>query len=347
MTINLNKTKDFVTKPGLFKYITDYDVFAKYITDQEIVCGKNIHSPLRKREENPSFGFFLGDGNELCFHDFTLKLKGDCVKFVMVLFNLSYFEALSKIATDFNMEDDFIVKKFEKVDNKLSVNTCRDKALENVSYKYTLGKKKRNWNNNDLKYWRQFGITLETLKRYNVEPISHIFMSGYPLKVDDYSYCFIERKDNIETYKIYQPFNKNYKWLSSHDESVWQGWSQLPTYGKTLIITKSLKDVMAIYEVLGVFAVSLQAEGVGPKPNVIRNLIQSFEHVFVFYDNDYDKEVNWGQSFGKKLADEYYLKNIFIDEKYKSKDFSDLIKNHGISKAKEIGEELIFSEIYF
>jgi hypothetical protein len=347
MTINLNKTKEFVTKELLFKYITDYDVFAKYITDQQIVCGRNIYSPLRKREENPSFGFFLGEGNELCFHDFTLKLRGDCVKFVMVLFNLTHFEALSKIATDFDMENDFIVKKFDKGISKSTVNTCKDKALENVVYKYPLGKRRRNWNNNDLKYWAQFGISLSTLKRYNVEPISHVFVNGTPITTDDYSYCFIEHKDGIETYKIYQPFNKDYKWLSSHDDSVWQGWSQLPTYGETLVITKSLKDVMSLYEVLDVFAVSLQAEGVSPKPDIMRNLIRSFKNVIILYDNDYDKETNWGQLWARKLADEYFLHNVCIHRGYESKDFSDLVKNVGVAEAQKIGLHLLYEGIYF
>ena len=81
----------------------------KYI-NEEIVPGKQILSPFRN-ENNPSFGLFIGDGGEICFKDFKLG-GGDCITFVKTLFNLTYFEACSKIAIDFGMGDDFIVKKY-------------------------------------------------------------------------------------------------------------------------------------------------------------------------------------------------------------------------------------------
>ncbi len=334
MTINLNKK--LVSEDALFRYIDHYDVYAKYIPDQEVTFGKNIYSPLRKRESNPSFGFFTGENGVMCFNDMTLKQMGNSVKFTMMLFNLSYFEALSKIATDFDMADDFIVKKFNKQNYGETINTCKDQVMSKTMYKFDLAKKRRNWQNYDLEFWKQYGISLETLKKYNVEPISHVFINGAAVSVEKYAYCFIEHKDNKETYKIYQPFSKDYKWLNSHNDSVWQGWQQLPLKGEVLIITKSLKDVMCINEVLGYDAVALQSENVLPKQNVITELKKRFEVIILFYDNDYDKEINWGKEFSNRLAEEFLLFDICIDEKYKSKDFSDLVKNKGIFEAKEI-----------
>lgn len=347
MTINLNKT--YLTKEKLFKYIEDYDVFAKYI-NQEIIVGKNIHSPFRT-ELRPSFGFFLGENNELCFHDFTLRLKGDCIKFVEILFNLTYYEALSKIAIDFGMKDDFYVKNLEPLKISLNtanlpinLNTSKEKALSKVIYKFSLGKKRRDWEPHDIIYWSDFGISLKTLKKYNVEPISHILFNNNPIKAEKYAYCFIEIKDGIETYKIYQPFSKDYKWLSTHNESVWQGWNQLPKEAQheVLIITKSLKDVMSIDENTPYHAVALQCENVLPKKHVVEELQKRFYNIFILYDNDYDKEQNWGQIFSKALEEETGIESIKIDEEYKSKDFSDLIKNKGVKKATDILEnELI------
>ena len=334
MTINLNKK--LVSEDALFKYIDHYDVYAKYIPDQEVNYGKNIYSPLRKKEKNPSFGFFPGENNTMCFNDMTLRLKGNSVKFTMVLFNLNYFEALSKIATDFDMADDFIIKSFTKQNYGETINNCKDQVMSKTFYKFKLGKKRRNWENYDLNFWSDFGISLNTLKKYNVEPISHVFVNDNIVPVEKYAYCFIEWKDGVETYKIYQPFSKEYKWLNSHDDSVWQGWNQIPLKGEVLIITKSLKDVMAINEITGYDAVSLQSENVSPKENVMNDLKKRFETVVLFYDNDYDKEVNWGQEFSKKLAEEFLLFTTCIDEKYKSKDFSDLVKNVGIFNARQI-----------
>ena len=341
--INLNK--QFLTKERLMKYLTDYEVFAKYI-NQEIILGKNIYSPFRN-EKKPSFGFFEGEGREICFNDFTLRLKGDCIKFVQVNFNLSYYEALSKIAIDFDMGDDFHVKKIEEFKTSKNtttinnVNTSREHALSKTMFKYPLGKKKRDWEPYDLIYWKDFGISLKTLKKYNVEPISHTIVSGFPIVADKYAYCFIELKDGVETYKIYQPFNENYKWLNSHDDSVWQGWNQLPecAEGNTLIITKSLKDVMAIDENTDCYAVALQSENVMPKNHVVSKLKENFESCLILYDNDFDKEENWGQSFASALEMEIGVYSVKIDSKYQSKDFSDLIKNKGLSEAVKIFDE--------
>lgn len=339
MVINLNKK--LVSEDELFKYIDHYDVYAKYIPDQEVTFGKNIYSPLRKRENNPSFGFFQGESGVMCFNDMTLKLKGNSVKFTMILFNLNYFEALSKIAIDFDMADDFIVKKFNKQNYGETINTCKDQVMSKMIYKFNLAKKRRNWQPYDLDFWKQFGISLDTLKKYKVEPITYIFIDNTPIPVEKYAYCFIEHKDGKETYKIYQPFSKDYKWLSSHDDSVWQGWDQLPLKGETLIITKSLKDVMSINEVLNYDAVALQSENVLPKQNVIGELKKRFENIFLFYDNDFDKETNWGQEFSKRLSKEFLLFEIKIDDKWKIKDFSDLVKDKGEFEARKIFENEI------
>lgn len=337
--INLNK--EFLTKEKLMKYLTDYEVYSKYI-NQEIIVNKNIYSPFRS-ESNPSFGFFLGESGEICFHDFKLRLKGDCIRFVQILYNLTYYEALSMIAVDFDMAEDFYIKKVSRVrtltdTSNENLNQSREKALSKVMYKFTLGKKRREWQPHDLLYWKDFGISLKTLKKYNVEPISHTIVNGFPIVADKYAYCFIELKDGIETYKIYQPFSEDYKWLNTHNESVWQGWDQLPISAEasTLIITKSLKDVMAIDENTDCYAVSLQSENVMPKNHVVAELKERFGTCMILYDNDFDKEENWGQILGKALSEAIGVFNIKIDSKHQSKDFSDLIKNKNVTRAVEI-----------
>ena len=343
MTINLNKQN--VTKEALLKYISDYDIYKRYILNEDVIVGKKIHSPFRT-ESNPSFGFFVGESGEICFNDFTLRLKGDCVKFVMILFDLTYYEALSKIAIDFNMEDDFYVKKLNigKAAGDFTISS-KDQALVKTMYKFSLGKVKRNWEIQDMQYWQQYGISLKTLTKYNVEPISHIIIGDKPITCDKHAYAFIERKDGVETYKIYQPYSKDYKWLNSHNDSIWQGWEQLPVsdYSGTLVITKSLKDVMAITEHTDCHAVALQCENVLPKVNVIEELRERFGMVIILYDNDYDKEENWGQIFAKQLEEKTGFLSRVIDSKHQSKDFSDLIKNVGVSKAIEIFDKEITS----
>lgn len=330
---NLNDNKPLISKSEILKHFNELEIFQYYI-DDEIMLGKAILSPLR-REKNPSFGFFVGEGNEICFNDFKLG-KGDFIQFIRLRDGLTYFEALSKIANDFNLQDNYVCKKYTK--------ECNDKAKtkiikEDVLSKYTkseLGKKAREWQSHDVLFWRQFGIGKETLDFFNVQPISFIFIGDKCFPADKYAYCFIETKDGVETYKIYQPFSENYKWINNHDESVWQGWSQLPESGEILIITKSLKDVMSLYEVAKLPAISMQAENMLPKRHVFQQLESRFKSIELLYDNDFDKNPNWGRVFADKFAKEFGLVDSFIPDKHQSKDFSDLIKNYGKEQAKHI-----------
>jgi len=336
MVINLNKK--FVTKKALLEELTDIEIYQMYLPEQ-FVFNKTILSPLRD-EETPSFGFFIGENGEICFKDFLLG-AGDCIKFVQLKFGLDFFEAMSKIVLDAGLEGQFIIKNTFKTNINTSIQSkSREKMISTIN-SFKLGKKRREFNLYDFSFWSLFGITHKTLLKYRVEPVSHLFYGDKIVIADKLAYAFEERKDGNITYKIYQPNNEHYKWINNHNESVWQGWEQLPEKGELLIITKSLKDVMSINDVCGIPAVSLQAEGVMPKEQVIDELKSRFEIIFLLYDNDYDKEINWGREFGAKIATKYDIGQIEIHKSYKSKDFSDLVAAKGKKIAKEVLMELI------
>jgi Crassvirales DNA primase len=340
MVIDLNKEKQLISKEAILKFITDLEIYQKYLdSNEEIMVGKPILSPLR-RENNPSFALFLSRGSgEILFKDFLLG-AGDCIKFVQMKLGLTYFEALSRIATDFDLADDYRCKKMDKIDFTATRTDflTRENVLSRVT-PFKLRKKKRPFALHDIMYWQSFGISVATLEKYNVEAVDYMFINDKIHKADKHAYCFIEAKDYVETYKIYQPFNENYKWINGHNDAVWQGWEQLPAKGDLLIVTKSLKDVMSLYEVAGISAVSLQSENVLPKKHVFEDLKDRFSLHYLLYDNDFDKEVNWGKKFGDKIAQQFGLIDLYIPDKYKCKDFSDLVKKHGREKAKYILEQ--------
>lgn len=340
--INLNKHT--VTKELLLQEIDEVQIFSKY-SNKEVLLGEVMLSPLRK-ENRPSFGYFVGENNEIYFKDFVLG-GGDCIKFVQLKYGLSYFEALSKIAIDFKLEDKFLVKQVTNVNDMANdPHHCKGDIIMNSS-PILLEKKRRAWQGYDYAYWLQYGITKKVLERYNVEPISYMFINGTPIKVDKFAYCFIEHKDKRETYKIYQPYSKEYKWRSNHNSSIWQGWEQLPDKGEVLFITKSLKDVMSIVNTTDYAAVALQSESIKPKDSVIDELKSRFNNIYVLYDNDFDSEVNWGQVFAVELIHKYNLSNVVINAKHGAKDYSDLIKAKGPQVALEILEEEIKNSLPF
>jgi hypothetical protein len=338
MAINLNI--NIVTKAGLLKFIDDISVY-RFYTGEEVELKVIKNSPLRE-DNNPSFGYFVGESGEICFKDWLIG-AGDFVKFVQLKFKLNYYEALSKIAIDFGLEEHFIVRSVEKSVGVYNPNLFKNKEdILNNNKPLELGKKQRNWAAHDYAFWLQYGIDEATLLKYRVQPIEYIFVNGNPIYVHKYAYAFIEHKDGKETYKIYQPYNTDFKWLNNHNDSIWQGWEQLPEKGETLIITKSLKDVMSIVNnTTDIAAVALQSESVHPKDYIIQELKDRFENIFLLYDNDFDKDINWGRQFGQSLASTFDLLQIEIHQVHKSKDFSDLIKNLGKKRATTILESMI------
>jgi hypothetical protein len=332
--MNLN-IKD-LTKKALMLEVQDVDIYRHYI-GQDIGKDSRILSPLRK-EKRPSFGFFIGNSGEIMYNDFALG-KGDCIDFVQTLFSLNFYDAMSRIVIDFKLTNKFHHRALgEGLKKKVEISNRLD-TIKRLKEGREISITRRKAEMYDINFWYKFGITKRTLSMYNVHPIEYFFINGNPIKADKYSYAFIETKDGVETYKIYQPFSKDYKWLNNHDESVWQGWEQLPKKGEVLVITKSLKDVMSIVDILNIPSVALQSESVKPKDKIIQELHSRFERVYILYDNDFDKETNWGEEYSKKLSLEHSLIFSQIPTKFASKDFSDLVLNIGEENAKKLWEQ--------
>lgn len=333
----MNLNKKLVNKEDLMRDVSDIDIYLCYAPNLEIIIGKPTLSPLRE-EDTPSFGLFMGENSEVLFNDFLLG-GGDCLRFVQIMFGDTFFEAMSRVVIDFDLIDKYYYKDIDTKHTPKSHNIDRESLLKKANSSL-IRKRRRSWQRQDAEFWLQYGINRKTLEKYRVEPISHVFINKKIVPCDNNSYAFTETKDGVETYKIYQPYNKKFKWLNNHDESVWQGWEQLPEKGDILIITKSLKDVMTIDALTGIPAISLQAESVKPKPHIIEELKERFPIIFLWYDNDFDKETNWGQKFGKKLSEEFDLVNICIDDEYKIKDPSDFNKLQGKERTKQLIEDM-------
>ena len=175
----------------------------------------------------------------------------------------------------------------------------------------------------DKNFWKSFGIKKSTLERFNVFPVSHVFYNGNAVKSAKYAYVYAEQKDDELTYKIYQPFeDKLKKWINNANYSVHQGYTQLPKSGELLIITKSLKDVMSLHDIIGVPAIGLQSESVMMKDSVMNEYKSRFKKVVCLFDND-----DAGMKLSKEFSKRYNVPHFFVLPIKNSKDFSDFVKN--------------------
>ena len=250
------------------------------------------------------------------------------IKFVMKCYSCSFKEALSHVREDLNgnYNSNFTFNK-----QSYKIHEKEKKEIQIISRKF---------DDNDIEYWNQYGVRLETLRLFNVIPIMECFVNGYPIiKYDGinplYAYRFIE--DGNIYYKIYNPLtdNKSKKWRYNGTSTILQGFDQLPLSDNLLIITKSLKDVIVLYE-MGYHAISLQSEASVLTKNVLNLLKNRFDNIVIFYDND-----TTGIKRSNIITESFGLKSIMISKEYNVKDISDYVAYYNITKGKILMRELL------
>ena len=343
-----NKFKKLPTGDEILKFISDIDIFERYLGD---IPRSLISSPFRE-DVNPSFKLYMSsEYNKVFFKDFATGDSGDCFLFVMRLFKLgSKIEVFDKIAVDFGLSQ-FAVKSHHILPSPIvsSRKNSRDIKLGGSS-RLRISVTTRNWSLKDKKYWQgKYSLTKAQLEHCSIFPISHYFINGFCTKVLGLAYAFVEEKDGVQTFKIYQPeASKEEKWINNNDRSTWELWTQLPKNGKICIIGSSRKDSVVIKSLFPseiLTSCSLQSELTNPKDNVVEELRGRFEHVFILYDNDYDKESNPGRKAGQKLSKQTGFKQLEIPGEYLSKDPSDFVEKYGQEELRKLIKSLVKQKI--
>ena len=148
--------------------------------------------------------------------------------------------------------------------------------------------------------------------------------------------CYFGKdKRGEEKWKIYFPLKKEYRFLNNLSKKVLQGYHQLPKTGDLLVITKSMKDVVAMYG-FGIAAVSPNSETLFIEDKKLEEFKQRFKHILVLYDNDRAGLFNMAKI--RKIHPEL---NYFYLPWYLAKDFTDSIKLVGVDHMKEYVDEFM------
>lgn len=302
-----------ITLDYILSKVTEYDIYARYLGQFKI--GFIYNSPFRK-DKNPSFGIFRSKKTgKLLFKDHGSGLCGDVITFVEHFTGLTNFnDILDRIMTDMSITNNTVLKSTKEYEN----------TGETV-----IGVVRQDFTDIDKAYWSQFGITMKTLKKYGVSSIKYYLCNGvvkgiYKDENPMYAYKVYDH------FKIYRPYGDKYtKWRNNLTEFDIQGYSQLPKTGNILIITKSMKDVMCLYE-LGYNAISPSSESTFIPDDVLEQLKKRFKTIFICFDRDAA-----GLKAMRKLMHKTGLNCLIVDRKYKSKDISDAIKNNGFDVIKD------------
>ena len=285
-----------------------------------------IRSPLR-RDNKPTCSFYINKSGDLIFHDFLCSFYGNCFSVVMYKYNCSYYKALQIIANDFGIVDRRDIPKNERLIDYSGVTFKENKPC-------ILQAEIKPFSKKELKWWNQFGITESTLKKFGVYSCNSIFVNGV---VNSFSsenkfifgyYGGI--KDERELWRFYFPQRTSYRFLSNWSAKMVQGSSQLPEKGSLLVITKSMKDVMCLYE-LGITAIAPNSETLFVIEEQFNLLKNRFTNIVCLYDNDRP-----GLLAMSKIRKKFNCPCLAIPKHYGAKDISDFYKKYGRDKTVEL-----------
>lgn len=308
----ITKQDNPITLDYILSKVTEYDIYARYLGQFKV--GFIYNSPFRK-DKNPSFGIFRSrKTGKLLFKDHGNGECGDVIKFVELYTGITnYNDLLNQIVKDMRITNKTVLKSTKEL----------DKSDETV-----IGVVRQDWTEVDKQYWSQFGISLKTLKKYNVSSIKYYLCDGvvkgvYKDSSPMYAYKVYDR------FKIYRPLADKYtKWRNNLTEYDIQGFEQLPSKGELLIITKSLKDVMCLYE-MGYNAISPSSESTFIPNDVLQNILKRFKRVLLCFDRDIPGCKNM-----RKISLKTGLKCMLVHKKWGAKDISDAIKKNGFETIK-------------
>lgn len=302
-----------ITLDYILSKVSEYDIYAHYLGQFKV--GAIYNSPFRK-DKNPSFGIYYSKRTkQLLFKDHGTGECGNVVKFVSLYTGLTnYNDILKDIVKQLNITTD------TKLDSSKQYIPSSETVIGIVRQKFTP---------TDINYWSQFNISEKTLKKFNVNSIKYYLCNGIVkgiYKEDNPMYAY----KVYNNFKIYRPLADKYtKWRNNLTEYDIQGYAQLPSKGDTLIITKSMKDVMCLYE-MGIPAISPSSESTFIPNDILEGLKKRFKRIIILFDRDAA-----GVKYLRKMSLKTSLEGMLVHKKFKAKDISDAIKANSFKEIKE------------
>lgn len=263
---NINSSK--LTKQTVLDKISQVTIFATYLglsveTVQHCIdSGELICNPLRI-DNHPTAGFRYNSKGKLKFKDFGNDgFWGDCFDVVAYVMSFIYNKTY-----DVNIKDDFIkilrhiTFTFKDIfyGQEKDINLVNEinTAIVNIKHsKPIIELVVRNWNEDDKKYWAQFGVSLQFLNLNFVYPIEQYYINRkinpepkYYYKSNDpcYGYCLGQDRNGIYNIKLYFPNRKKditrFITNCNHLEGIY---NLDRTNYDYIVITKSTKDRVSI-----------------------------------------------------------------------------------------------------
>ena len=310
------KTAITMSLRDLLEKVSDYDIYSYCLGSFKV--GKLMNSPLRTTDQIPSFAIFKGSNGGLFFKDHGTGEGGNAVKFLKLYKNIQTKDALEQELLR-------IVRKMNPM--RETVKTTYAKTVD--SGLTDIGIVRQPFTEVDKKYWKQFHISIDTLKKFSVFSIKYFLCNRVvrgTYKEDSPMYAY----KVYDKFKIYRPLASKYtKWRTNLTNRDVQGLAELPQEGgNLLIITKSLKDVMCLYE-MGFSAIAASSETTFIPEDIIEDLKSRWKKIVIIYDRD-----KTGMKTAREYSKQFGFDAVFVNKRYHAKDISDAVKANGFTEIK-------------
>lgn len=271
------------------------------ILGRELRFGKTYQSPFRD-DKNPSLSFYQTSSGRIRWKDFgTDEPSGGVYQFVAKHLGTEDLDAIKSYIYDGRETQIF------KKQTTQRILPPRKNSLEI---------KAKRWSEKELDYWQSYHISKETLKMFNTVPLAHFYVND--IKNDRLENELLFAQLVGSHVKIYSPLSKTRKWKSNTTKSDVFGLEQLKFKSDTLILTKSLKDIMTLHE-LGYEAIAPMSETSDFPKMIEEEVLPRYKNIYVLFDND-----TTGLKRGEILSLKYSAANLIIPLKTGCKDVSDI-----------------------
>lgn len=364
---NINSSK--LTKQAILEKVSQVNIFATYlgisvetiyncINNGELIC-----NPLRI-DNHPTAGFRYNNKGKLKFKDFANdEFWGDCFDIVALVmsniynkpYNISNKEDFIKVLRHitFTFKDIFYGK--EKDINVINdINT----AINVIKHKKPIIELVvREWNHNDEKYWNTFGVSIKFLNLNFIYPVEQYYINRninpepkYFYSANDPCYGYFLGKDSngVNNIKLYFPKrNKDITRFITNCNHLEGIYNLDRNDYNIIVITKSTKDRVSIGSAI---IKNLFLYGGLIKDRI--GIINIPHETYKLRNNEYD----WLQSkltengkivslmdndrTGKIeaiwLRDTYNIIPIIIPNRYKVKDFAELVANNNFKTISDL-----------
>ena len=328
--LDLIQEQPKLTAEFVLSKIDDVLIFRFYIG--EFKLGRPIKSPFGLGTR-PNFSIIFNDRwMKLMWKCFHSSSSGDCFGLVSKLFNLTYYQAIERVATDFGLvKGRTISKKLIEEAKAFKENFKKESLLIQIDI--------RAMNSLEREYWNQFGIFREDLKTNHIYAIKNLWINKVKIYLNESQLHFGYFFKTLNTWKIYSPYDKERKWVSNTPNDTIEGIT--PGFKgfditKPILVTKSRKDRICTSKIYK-NVISSQNESENSIPLELDKLLEIFPKKVILWDSDLP-----GKEACKKLNKRGYgwlnLPNNYYED-YQIKDFSDLILKFGVVEAQKIMKE--------